>query len=52
MGDIIVILVIGICLLAVLAYHINRRKKGQSGCGCGCSGCSGAGTIRECKKKN
>ncbi len=42
MGDIIVVLVIALCLLAVLGYHINRRKKGQTGCGCGCSGC---GTV-------
>ena len=34
MGDIVVVLVIAFCLLAVLAYHINRRKKGNTGCGC------------------
>lgn len=40
MGDIIVVFVIALCLAAVLWYHISRRKKGETGCGCGCSGCS------------
>lgn len=40
MGNVIVVLVIGLCLAAVLWYHISKRKKGETGCGCGCSGCS------------
>lgn len=40
MGNIVVILVIGLGLLAVLWYHISKHKKGETGCGCGCSGCS------------
>lgn len=43
MGDLIVVLVIGLCLAAVLWYHVSRRKKGETGCGCGCSGCSASG---------
>lgn len=51
MGDIIVVLAIALCLLAVLGYHIKRRKKGQTGCGCGCSGCGTVCDRTECKKK-
>lgn len=47
MGNLIVILVIGLGLLAVLWYHISRRKKGDTGCGCGCSGCSTKCNIKK-----
>ena len=40
MGDVLVVLVIAACLAAVARYHWRKLKKGETGCGCGCSGCS------------
>lgn len=40
MGDLLVVLVIAVCLLAVVRYHLKKRKTGETGCGCGCSSCS------------
>lgn len=36
--------IIGVALVAVVALiirnMINKKKRGEGGCGCGCSGCS------------
>ncbi|MCI8814129.1 MAG: FeoB-associated Cys-rich membrane protein [Lachnospiraceae bacterium] len=50
----IVVFVIVLCLAAVLWYHVSRRRKGETGCGCGCSGCSvppGCGCQESAKQK-
>ncbi len=51
MGDLIVILVVTLCLIGILYYHISKKKKGETGCGCGCSGCSSSAQCKGHQKK-
>ncbi len=48
-GDLIVIAVISLMVIAAIASIWNNRRKGRSSCGCNCCGCPKAGS---CKASN
>lgn len=49
-GDLLVLLVLGVCVAGILAGMIRSRKKGRGCCG-GCSGCSGCALSGSCQSQ-
>lgn len=45
--DIIVFLIVAGCLFYAGRHLLSLFKKGSSGCGCGCSGCSKACVLKK-----
>ena len=48
-GDILVMGVLAVLVIGIVMHMIRDRKKGKSGCGCNCSGCSMAGACHSKK---
>lgn len=40
MTDFIILLVITICVITAVVYHMKNKKSGKSCCGSSCEGCS------------
>lgn len=46
--DIIIIVLAALVVGGVIGLTLWRKKKGKTGCGCGCDGCSGCGNKSAC----